>query len=492
MKSFLRLLLMVVLIWPNGVNAKILHVGAGFKYPDLNGALQDVTMGDTILVHQGVYAGGIYFENLKGSAEKPISIVAYGEVIFQGGSTAWQFTDAAHLHIQGIVFGRQSANGVNFDDGGTYQSPSHHIVFEDCTFRDIQATGNNDLLKLSGVDDFEIRNCQFMNGSPGGSGIDMVGCHNGLITKCRFENQGSNSIQAKGGTSDIRIEANFFKNGGQRAVNLGGSTGLAFFRPLDARYEAARLKVYSNIFTGSQAALAFVGCIDSEVVNNTFYLPEKWVMRILQETVDATRFFPCGNNVFSNNIVYRDNRVSTDCNIGGNTNPQSFVFSNNLWYNPQNSGWPGPELPIAENQGVIGKNPLFVNGSTGDFNLQSGSPAIGKGFENKQPEKDFNGNVFHSPRSIGAFEKAGTTGFENREIKYPSGLHIYPNPGHGDFTMSGTNFPVEVEVFDFLGKAIHRETLSSGLLRLTMPSGIYLLKVKEPSDNCKTFKIMLL
>jgi hypothetical protein len=183
--------------------------------------------------------------------------------------------------------------------------------------------------------------------------------------------------------------------------------------------------------------VAFVGCIDSEVANNTIYLPEKWVIRILQETVDATRFFPCGNNVFRNNIIYRDNRVSTDCNVGGNTNPQSFVFSNNLWYNPQNSGWAGPELPVAESNGLVGKTPMFANGSTGDFNLQIGSPAIGKGFENKQPEKDFSGNTFQTPRSIGAFEKAGTTGFDNRGNNFPSGLHIYPNPGHGNFTMSG-------------------------------------------------------
>lgn len=310
MKYFLLFLFMVVLIYPNEVNAKILHVGAGFKYADLNGALQTVAMGDTILVHQG----DLRWWNLFRKPERQCR---------KANFNYW--------------FRRSDFPG--------------------------RSTGNNDLLKLSGVDDFEIRNCRFINGSPGGSGIDMVGCHNGLITKCRFENQGSNSIQAKGGTSDIRIEANFFKNGGQRAVNLGGSTGLAFFRQLDARYEAARLKVYSNVFTGSQAAVAFVGCIDSEVVNNTIFLPEKWVIRILQETVDVTRFFPCGNNVLRNNIVYRDDRVSTDCNIGGNTNQQSFVFSNNLWYNPQNSGWAGPVLPVTESNAVVGKNPLFVNGS---------------------------------------------------------------------------------------------------------------------------------
>jgi Right handed beta helix region len=492
MKSIFSVFVFVVIAGTFSANAGILHVGAGFKFPDLNSAFRSVSIGDTILVHQGTYKGAIYFENLKGSAEKPISIFATGEVVFQGGSTAWQLTDAAFLNIRGFVFTAQTANGVNFDDGGTYESPSHHIIFEDCTFRDIQATGNNDLLKLSGVDYFEIRNCRFINGSPGGSGIDMVGCHNGIITNCRFENQGSNSIQAKGGTSDIRIEANLFKNGGQRAVNLGGSTGLEFFRPLDATYEAARLRVYSNIFSGSQAAVVFVGCINTEVVNNTIYLPEKWVLRILQETVDAGRFIPCGNNVFTNNIVYRDNNVSTDCNIGANTNPQSFVFSNNVWFNPQNSNWPGPVLPVAETNGLVGRNPLFINASAGDFNLQNNSPAIGRGYETGQPEKDFNGSTFRSPRSAGAMENRVSTGINRSKQNQPSGLKVSPNPGNGEFTLSGVEFPVLMEVVNYQGAVLCSEIISSGLFRLEMPSGIYFVKVKENTKPHKSIKILLL
>ncbi|MBK9982774.1 MAG: hypothetical protein IPP15_10180 [Saprospiraceae bacterium] len=67
---------------------------------------------------------------------------------------------------------------------GTYATPAHHIKFENCTFRNIDATGNNDLLKLSGLDSFEIRHCVFLNGADGGSGMDMVGCHDGLIKNC--------------------------------------------------------------------------------------------------------------------------------------------------------------------------------------------------------------------------------------------------------------------------------------------------------------------
>ena len=234
---------------------------------------------------------------------------------------------------------------------------------------------------MSGVDLFEIRNCTFLNGAAGGSGIDMVGCHNGVIKNNRFENQGSNSIQAKGGSKNIRIAYNYFSNGGERTLNLGGSTNLRLFRPLDARYEAARVTVYSNIFIGSDVPIAYVGCVQTEVLNNTIYLPKKWVIRILQETVDSSRFYPCGNNSFSNNIIYHDGRVIVDCSIGPNTNPQSFSFSNNLWYHSQNSSWAGPTLPAKDTNSIIGKDPLFNNAAGGDFLLKKGSPAAGKGFD---------------------------------------------------------------------------------------------------------------
>ena len=54
----------------------------------------------------------------------------------------------------------------------------------------------------------------------------MGGSHDGLITyvisKTRF-----NSIHAKGGTSTSPSKK-LFKNGGARALNLGGSTGFNF------------------------------------------------------------------------------------------------------------------------------------------------------------------------------------------------------------------------------------------------------------------------
>ncbi len=363
------------------LSAMTRHVGAGQTYTSLTQAIAVTVAGDTIMIHAGSYSGGLSIVNLHGTAANRIYIIpAPSEtVIFKGGVTSWHMTDAAYVLIRGIIFRQQTGNGFNVDDGGSYSTPSHHIVFESCTFRDIQGPGNNDLLKMSGVDFFEIKNCTFLNGSAGGSGIDMVGCHEGLISGNRFENQGSNSIQVKGGSKNIRIATNFFKNGGQRTLNLGGSTNLQLFRPIDARYEAAGLTVYSNIFIGSDAPIAYVGCVQTEVTNNTIYLPQKWVIRILQETVDTSRFYPCGNNSFKSNIIYHDSRVSSDCNIGANTNPKSFSFSNNLWYHSQNPAWAGPELPVTDINCIIGKDPLFNDADSGDFTLKKLSPAAGKG-----------------------------------------------------------------------------------------------------------------
>ncbi len=424
-------------------NATALHIGPGFPYISLEAAAGDAVPGDTMLVHEAEYIGGIFVSGLQGTSTDLIYILAApGETVsYSGGTNAWQFSDAAYLHIAGFIFHGQTGNGINFDDGGSYETPAHHLTFENCTFRDINASGNNDLFKMSGIDHFEIRNCLFLNGAAGGSGIDMVGCHDGLITQCYFENQGSNSIQAKGGTSNITIERNFFKNGGARALNLGGSTGLQFFRPLDAPYEAAALKVYSNIFIGSDAPIAFVGSINCEVVNNTIYLPTKWVLRILQETVDPERFPPCGNNTFRNNILYIDNLVNVECNIGPNTAPETFTFSNNLWFHSEDSGWPGPDLPVVDEDNIVGEDPEFMNTGAEDFHLIAGSPAIGLGYAVENPAADYDGELFLVPRSAGALEGGMTTANIPVETNGPTTI-IWPNPARNEIYIE-MPFPID-------------------------------------------------
>lgn len=469
-----------------GLNATTLHIGAGHPYPTLSAAANIAQPGDTLLMHAGIYPGGLSITNLKGSPNQWITIKnAPGEsVILEGGSNAIQLVEPAYLHLLGLIFQHQTGNGLNTDDGGTYDTPAHHVIFEQCTFRDMSASGNNDLLKLSGLDYFEVRNCLFQNGATGGSGIDMVGCHFGKIIANEFENMGSNAIQCKGGSEHIRIAGNFFKNCGQRALNIGGSTGLQFFRPDTAHFEAARVQVFSNIIIGSQAPIAFVGAVEVDVAHNTIYRPDKWAIRILQETIDPSRFLPCGNNRFRNNIVVLSNANPVVTNIGPNTAPESFAFSNNLWYQVDNPNWNGPDIPVAEPNQILNQNPLLQDPLNEDFSIPTNSPAAGQGLTLGDPEFDFLHQQFANPPSIGAVEANPVSAvFEGEEVA-KFGLSIYPNPTAGPIQLRFPEnkppaYPLLVTIKDLSGKTALSKVLQNEGDRIDigiLPKGPYVVQ----------------
>lgn len=487
----MRLFLFPVLLFLSAhADAAVLHVGTGYPYATLSAAVGAVAPGDTILIHAGTYAGGLYFANLKGTASQWITIrSAPGEtVVFEGGNNAVQLTDPAYLRLRGLIFQHQTGNGVNVDDGGSYDTPAHHVVFENCIFRDMSASGNNDLLKLSGLDSFEVRYCTFQNGAAGGSGIDMVGCHYGRIEDNFFENLGSNSIQCKGGSEWVRIEGNFFRDGGQRTLNLGGSTGLAFFRPDTAHFEAANLQVYANIIVGSWAPIAYVGAVHVEVANNTLYAPQNWVIRILQETVDPDRFLACGDNSFVNNIVWLAGDL-TEVNTGPNTAPETFVFSNNLWFNAGDTNWPGPVLPVPEINPVPPADPLFADPANGDFSIPSNSPAAGAGIPLASLISDYLGQPFATPPSAGAIEANPVS-----DAHETGGMHlmrVFPNPATDIVRLewpASLSMPVRIQVFTITGQMILAQDFPAGTgsaqLDLSgLPGGLYVLRMDSGAPH---------
>lgn len=392
----------------NGIASAITYtVGLNGDFATLAQAGPSLLPGDTALVLNGTYNNGTQFLlDLAGTEEQPIVILSetLQGAVFQGSTESIHLVRCSWVIIDGFLVEQQTGNGMNIDDGGVYDVPAHHITVRNCLFRDINAVGNNDLLKLSGLDHFVIENCHFENGAAG-SGIDMVGCHYGFIRDNYFYDTGNSGIQAKGGTQHIRIERNLFRDIAQRAINIGGSTGLEFFRPplpdpIENAFEAADIEVFSNVFIGSWSPIAFVGCINSTVRNNTFFRPQNWAIRILQETV-VEGFLPCSNNEFSNNIVYLSNDI-VEVNIGPNTEAASFVFSHNLWFNEAGGNW-SPNLPVADPAQLIA-DPLFADIPAEDFRLQEDSPAIGNGLFSGEPVSDYLTQAFLDPPSVGAFE----------------------------------------------------------------------------------------
>lgn len=328
-------------------------------------ALGRAKPGTTILVEPGEYRGYFGAADLHGTAEQPITIAAADPArppLFRGAGGCIHLSSVSFIVLRGLALAGARLNGLNIDDGGTITTPSHHILLEDLTVRDVGPRGNCDGVKLSGVDDFLVRRCTIERWGTEGSGVDMVGCHRGLFVDCllRHSDRAASGIQAKGGSCDVVVYRCRFVNAGQRAINMGGSTGAPFFRPPSPGYEARRIAAIGNTFIGSMAPVAFVGSDECLAAFNTICRPTAFVLRILQES-RGEAFAPSRNGVFGRNIVvWRARDLREVANVGSRTAPSTFRFENNWWYCEDRPARSQPVLPTAERDAVVGQDPGLV------------------------------------------------------------------------------------------------------------------------------------
>jgi hypothetical protein len=218
-------------------------------------------------------------------------------------------------------------------------------------------------------------------------------------------------VQCKGGSEDIEIRWCRLHEVGHRGVNIGGSTGFMYFRPplstTEPNVEARNIRVIANVIEGGVASVAFVGCVDSVVANNTIVDPHNWIIRILQETrtTGEYAFLPCADNTFENNLVYFDRSdLSTYVNIGDATAPETFTFSNNLWYAHDNPAASAPSLPVEETGGIDGQDPGLADPAGGDYRIDETSPAVGRGHAPARIDGDIDATCYRTPPAIGAYE----------------------------------------------------------------------------------------
>lgn len=354
----------------------------------LRAAVAVAKPGTRILMAPGQYPGGFSFVNLRGAAHQPVVIAAAEPAnppVIQGGSNGIQLTDPAFVELHHLVFTGATGNGLNIDDGGTFDTPAHHLVLRGLRVVDVGPQGNRDGIKLSGVVSFTVEGCTVERWGTGGSAVDMVGCHDGLIVSNVFRHlpstasEGANGVQAKGGSRDIRIRKNRFEHAGSRALNVGGSTGLTFFRPplegAGERWEAKDIVVEGNTILGTLSPVAFVGVDGAEVRFNTIYRPRRWAIRILQENT-AAGFVPARNGQFTSNlVVFHSTEWSAGgVNVGGGTAPNTFQFAGNGWYCLDQPNRSRPTLPGAERGGTYGVAPRFRNDEAGDLRQTPDSP----------------------------------------------------------------------------------------------------------------------
>lgn len=324
---------------------------------ELTAALRSIENGDTLKIGPGDYPGGHHVAGIRDLTVEALDPTKPPH--FKGGKQAWHFSRCPGLTLRHLAVSGQSANGINLDDGGKLDEPVTRVRLEKLVVSDIGPNGNFDGIKCSGLSDLEIRDCTISGW--GGQAIDFVGCRKALITGCTIAGKPGFSQhtgpQFKGGCEDIVIEKCRFKDAGQRPVQAGGSTGMDYFRPPGAKYEARRIIIRDNVFEGGLCAAAFTGVDGAEFTGNTVRHPEKWIFRVLQET-KADGFPPCRNVVVTGNtFVFRRTQIREEVNIGPGTAPETFKFANNRWLAEDRPDASMPKLPVPESGGAYGRGP---------------------------------------------------------------------------------------------------------------------------------------
>lgn len=330
---------------------------------ELYKALKELEAGMTVIIAPGNYTGDIFLKNINGTNQKKIIIKGLDPVdppIFTGRIVALHMADCSYVILKNLVVKGFTGNGINIDDGGDYETPSRHIFLENLTILNTGPQGNHDALKLSGVDHFIVRNCRFEGW--GGSAIDMVGSHFGIIENCIFKGRKGfsqrNGVQMKGGSSNIRVHKSFFRNAGDHAIKIGGHTGLKYFRPRNVSYEAKDITVAGNRFIGSDTPISWITAINGNVQQNTIVFPKKSVLRILQSRKSEI-FAPCQKGNFAHNLVVYNAMINKFLHkfveIGQGTLPTTFTFQHNAWF--QVDGLTIPSLPTQEINGVYQVDP---------------------------------------------------------------------------------------------------------------------------------------
>lgn len=386
----------------NGIGTQVQPLD---NIPDAITAARNAGSGSRIHIAAGTYPAVGSHADLQGQADAPIALVAVGNVTIDAGNsgTGMHLKNARYVVIDGLTIQNTGIHGLSIDDGGDYSTPAEYIVLRNMHFRNNGSGGNNDCLKLSGVDNFYIEDSEF-EGCNQGEAIDMVGCHNGVITANHFHDVISNGVQTKGGSSDILIHGNRFIDMPVRAINAGGNTGDPYFRPITASYEAENITIVANLFlrTG-QSAVVYSGCNSCIVANNTIIEPNSSVFWAVEEKASKG---PGQNGYFINNIVVFNNADLSEFsffNSNGQSLVDTFTVDGNLWFARDNAAFSvvpnGYGFPMGAN-GIIQDDPMLdVN-----YRLTSGSPAIAQGIPIPGGVTfNFDGIAYSIPPSIGAF-----------------------------------------------------------------------------------------
>lgn len=389
-------------------------------------ACNTLLAGDTVLVRAGTYNERLVPLNSGTSSSDRIVYLGYPNEypVIDGTGVSlpseWgglvQLTQKSHIYIHGFTVQNagtdqnhsgilvEGATDVSITCCNTYNTVSSGIAVwnsNDVTVSSNEVElacndGEQECITIAETTNFTVSYNEVHNSGPsmhGGEGIDIKdGCTNGEV----FGNSVHNIVRLgiyvdswDKPTNNINVYGNIVYNSGDDGFAIAAEAGGLL----------SDINIYNNIAYGNyNSGLTIASWGESvsshpmsniTIINNTFYNngTASWGTGICLDNPDAD------NIIIRNNIMSENATGQLLIEQVGSAPKTDY----NLYFGPGS----------IYGSGNIEADPEFVNASSGDFHLESSSPAIDAGTSTGAPASDFDGTA--RPQGdgydMGAFEQ---------------------------------------------------------------------------------------
>lgn len=379
-----------------------------------------------------------------------------------------RITSANHVQVEGIQVTRVGTHGIYLPSNGT------HVVLKN---NSTSWNGVHGIAVVAGTNLLIEGNQVHHNANHGVSLIDASssvvqentiydnGSANAFAVGLRLFNSSSNTIRRNRlyGNSDSGVELAGGSNSNQLALNLAYA---------NADHGFQHLQSINNVHNSS---VAWGNARDGISVEGNSTGTQIWNTILADNGIDSSRFDLLVDTTSTAGFT-------SNHNVIWNSTAQNPVRYNNVQYNTVAAY----TAATGKDASTIQANPRFVNASTGDFRVTSGSPAIDSGnssttgwqttdFVKQAPVDDAPtpntgaGAVPYADRGALEFVRSGSVGVQDAIVDGVALSSPRPNPARGGEVALALELPREVrvswEVLDLQGRVVWQEdagTLAAG------------------------------
>ena len=389
---FLACVLLILSV--NFLSAATINVPA--DQPTIQDAIKLASTGDVVLVAPGTYSENINFLG------KAITVKSSGGAkvtIIDGGKVAPVATFAAGETSKSVLQGFTLQNGSStfnsqYDGGGVYISGSSPRIVGNMIQNNTACNAGGGIaaeFSSARIQGNVIRNNSQAgcSGGTGGGGINIGGAGSVVVIGNHIVNNSWGS--SGGGISLFAAGTPTIANNIISGNSSSGSQGGGMWIVNDSNALIVQNVFYAN--TASQGGAIYLsmpsGSTGPVLVNNTIVGGNGATQgsAVWAGGFDSQVYF------YNNLLIGLATQNAVYCDATYSSVPP--VFTNNDAYSPSGSGLDGTCASEQGQSGNISADPLFVNASKRNYQLQSTSPAINAGDNSAPniPKKDLAGKI---------------------------------------------------------------------------------------------------